>query len=85
MTNKEIRKIAFSYVPETCPAVDQHIDDTIDDLIHHMGEDYADYITDVMDTLRERIKADGTILLREGLISAIVDYEDKLAEASSGV
>ena len=50
-----------------------------------MGEDYADFITDVMDTMRERIKADGTILLREGLISAIVDYEDKLAEAGNGV
>ncbi len=81
MDNKQIRKIAFSYTPETCPAVDQHIDDAIDNLITLFGDDYAEAITDVMDDLREMIKADGTIPLREGMISVIVDYEERLAAA----
>lgn len=78
MNNKQIRRIAFSYTPETCPAVDLHIDETVDSFIEYFGDEYAEYITSRLDELRELIKADGTILLREGMISAIVDYEERI-------
>lgn len=84
MDHKEIRKIAFKYVPETCPAVDLHIDETIDTLIGYFGEQDAEYITDQLDELRDLVKADGTILLRGGLIEAIADYEQKLREVIDG-
>lgn len=80
MPDKAIRKIAFSYAPETCPAVDLHVDETIDSLIEFFGDEYAEYVTSRLDELRELVKADGTILLREALISAIVDYEEKIAD-----
>lgn len=80
MPDRAIRKIAFSYAPETCPAVDLHVDEAIDSLIEFFGDRHAEYITSRLDELREKVKADGTILLREALISAIVDYEEKIAD-----
>lgn len=65
------RKESFRYCPETCPAVDGHFDYLIDDLITLLGFKYAEEITELVDECRGKVKADGTLPLRDALIEAL--------------
>lgn len=78
LENKEIRRIVFRYAPETCPAVDLHFDDLTDTLIAMYGDGEAEAITEAVDNTREKVKADGTIVLREAMIDMAHDYESRL-------
>lgn len=80
MTDKAIRKIVYSYAAETCPAVDGHFDDLVDSLCAKLGStSRADQIiTELVDEIREKVKADGTILLRDAMFSMAADYEVRI-------
>ncbi|MEG0160894.1 MAG: hypothetical protein RR877_10350 [Aurantimicrobium sp.] len=89
MTDKAIRKLAFSYAGETCPAVDSWFDYLTDELVEKFGgedEDTIALITERVDDCRERVKADGTILLRDAMYSMAVDMislEHRATEAEA--
>ncbi len=89
MTDKAIRKLAFSYASETCPAVDSWFDYLIDELVEKFGndnEDVVEWITERVDDCRERVKADGTILLRDAMYSMACDMislENRATEAEA--
>ena len=65
------RKESFRYCPETCPAVDGHFDYLIDDLVTLLGFKYAEEITELVVECRGKVKADGTLPLRDALIEAL--------------
>lgn len=87
MSRKDLRKITYSYEPETCPVVDSWFDWLIDELIEYIGESEAEALTKMVDDTRERVKADGTVKLREAMIDMaehMQDLERRLEEATSG-
>lgn len=86
MTDKAVKKLAFSYASETCPAVDSWFDYLTDELVEHFGEAEAAFITERVDDCRERVKADGTILLRDAMYSMacdIISLEHRATEAEA--
>lgn len=87
MSRKDLRKITFRYEPETCPTVDSWFDWLIDELVAHFGDEDAEVITSMVDDARTRVKADGTVKLREAMIDMaehMQDLERRLEEATSG-
>lgn len=87
MKDKKLKKIVFSYASETCPTVDSWFDYLIDELVEHCGEDSAEAITQMVDECREKVKADGTILLRNAMYDMaadMVDLEDRLESVTNG-
>ncbi|WQZ00930.1 hypothetical protein [Stenotrophomonas phage StenR_269] len=76
MKDKKLKKIVFSYASETCPTVDSWFDYLIDELVEYCGEDSAESITQMVDECREKVKADGTILLRDAMYAMAADMAD---------
>lgn len=89
MTDKAVKKLAFSYAGETCPAVDSWFDYLTDELVEMFGCDDDDtiaLITELVDDCRERVKADGTIVLRDAMYSMACDMislENRVSEAEA--
>lgn len=90
MEHRQLKKIVFGYADETCPAVDAHFDNLIDELSIMCGGEDDDLIvnlTQAVDVCRELVKADGTIRLRDAMFVMAGDMQDlevALEEARHG-
>lgn len=89
MTDKAVKKLAFSYAGETCPIVDTWFDFLIDELVEKFGgdnDDLIEFITERVDDCRGRVKADGTLVLRDAMYSMacdIISLENRATEAEA--
>lgn len=79
MTNSA-RREAFCYCAETCPAVDQAFRDAADELKNLIAEQLHSDAEQVLETLCEKVKEDGTERLRSALVQACADKQDVESE-----